>query len=120
MWRISSIERDVYLYALPKTTIWDFFIKSDLDNAYKNGLFNADVTLRQFKNDGIKNGKIAITFLDAKGKIVWNQSQPFSLGNDDITTLSFKTKINHVKKWSGEDPYLYERLFKVSISLIRV
>jgi beta-galactosidase len=45
-WRLSGIEREVYLQALPKLTLWDFFLKGDLDNKYSNGLFSAAVDLR--------------------------------------------------------------------------
>jgi beta-galactosidase len=31
-WRLSGIERDVALYAMPKQSVWDFFIKAGLDN----------------------------------------------------------------------------------------
>ena len=50
-WRLAGIERDVFLYALPKLSVWDFFLKSDLDAQYKDGLFSADVDLRQFCNN---------------------------------------------------------------------
>ncbi len=53
-WRLSGIERDVFLYALPKLTVWDFFLKGDLDAQYTNGLFSADITLRQFKNNPVQ------------------------------------------------------------------
>ncbi len=29
-WRLSGIYRDVYLYAVPKISIWDYFLKTDL------------------------------------------------------------------------------------------
>ncbi|MEO7768821.1 MAG: sugar-binding domain-containing protein, partial [Ferruginibacter sp.] len=41
--RISGIERDVFLYALPKLTVWDFFLKNDLDAKYKDAGFTADI-----------------------------------------------------------------------------
>src|SRR6478736_6362495 len=55
-WRISGIERDVFLYALPKLTVWDFFLKADLENQYRDGLFNGYVTLRKFSGDTTSNG----------------------------------------------------------------
>lgn len=38
-WRISGIERDVYLWSQPKTSLRDFRVKSTLDDNYKNGIF---------------------------------------------------------------------------------
>ena len=36
-WRLSGLDRDVTLLALPRHTIWDFFAHADLDPTYKNG-----------------------------------------------------------------------------------
>ena len=47
-WRLSGLDRDVYLTSLPSHTIWDFFTHAGLDPSYKNGQFRADVTLRSF------------------------------------------------------------------------
>lgn len=53
-WRLTGIERDVFLQAYPKLTIWDFFLKSSLDGAYKNGIFNVTVDLREFTGNHMK------------------------------------------------------------------
>ncbi|MDA1336452.1 MAG: DUF4981 domain-containing protein [Bacteroidetes bacterium] len=42
-WRISGIERDVYLYTRPDTFISDLHIVADLDPSYGNGLLSVDV-----------------------------------------------------------------------------
>ena len=36
------------MIALPKADIWDTFLHTPLDAKYKNGIFSADVTLRNF------------------------------------------------------------------------
>lgn len=36
-WRLSGIERDVFIYALPSLSIWDLFINADLDAKYTDG-----------------------------------------------------------------------------------
>ena len=41
MWRLSGIERDVYIYFEPETYINDFFFKPDLINNYKTGKFTS-------------------------------------------------------------------------------
>lgn len=106
--RISGIERDVFLYALPKLSVWDFFLKADLDDEYKNGLFNADVDLRQFKNNSIKNGTISVEILDKTGKTVFSQQQNFSTGIDSLQTIHFSGMVNNPLKWSAEFPNLYD------------
>jgi beta-galactosidase len=103
-WRLSGIERDVYLQAMPKTTIWDYFVKSDLDNQYKNGIFNLDVTLRSFENNKIKNPAIKVDLFDNDGKIVFSENKKV---NSKEQKISFEKTIENVKQWNAETPNLY-------------
>ena len=45
-WRISGIERDVFLFSQPKTHIRDFQVVSTLDDTYKNGIFKLAVAVK--------------------------------------------------------------------------
>ncbi|MCR4029702.1 MULTISPECIES: glycoside hydrolase family 2 TIM barrel-domain containing protein [Flavobacterium] len=103
-WRLSGIERDVYLQAMPKTTVWDYFIKSDLDNQYKNGLFSLDVTLKTFQNNKIKNPSVKVELFDKEGKTVYSESKK---ANAKETNISFSKTIENVKQWNAETPNLY-------------
>ncbi len=106
-WRISGIERDVFLFAMPKLTIWDFFLKADLDNQYKNGLFTASIQLRKFANSPIKNGTITIDLLDKSGNKIFSQSKNYVAANDSIQTVDFNAVIKNPLKWTAETPELY-------------
>lgn len=106
-WRLSGIERDVYLYALPKLAIWDFFLKGDLDSKYVNGLFSAAVDIRKFVGNDIKSGSVSVSLLDKQGKSVYSNSQNFSVNADSIQTLNFSTSIKNPLKWNAETPNLY-------------
>ena len=44
--RLSGIERDVYLYATPKVHIYDYFVKTDLVNNYTDGVLSVTVDLK--------------------------------------------------------------------------
>nr|WP_294925078.1 glycoside hydrolase family 2 TIM barrel-domain containing protein [uncultured Flavobacterium sp.] len=103
-WRLSGIERDVYLQAMPKTTIWDYFVKSELDNQYKNGIFNLDVTLKYFENNKIKNPAVKVELLDNEGKVVFSESKKVNAKEQKI---SFTKTIENVRQWSAETPNLY-------------
>ncbi|SEM31606.1 beta-galactosidase [Chryseobacterium taichungense] len=107
-WRLSGLERDVYLYALPKLAIWDFFLKADLDAQYKNGLFSADVDLRKFKGNDLKSGSLTLSLLDKSGKAIYNKQESFSVNADSIQTLKFHTTIKNPLKWNAETPNLYD------------
>ena len=45
-WRLSGIQRTVFLHARPKTFISDFFAVGDLENNYNDGLLKVDVALK--------------------------------------------------------------------------
>ena len=108
-WRISGIERDVYLVASPKITIWDFFLKAGLDDQYKNGLFSADVTLRQYAGNTTGDGTVTVDILDKNGKKIFSQKKNYTLAKDSsLQTISFSGKISNPLKWSGESPSLYD------------
>ena len=107
-WRISGIERDVFLYALPKLSVWDFFLKGDLDAKYTNGLFSAAVDLRQFAGNTIKAGSVLVEVQDKNGTAVYSKQQKFTAGADSIQTISFNGMVKNPLKWSAEFPNLYD------------
>lgn len=106
-WRLTGIERDVFLQAYPKLTIWDFFLKSSLDSTYKNGIFNATVDLREFTGNNVKKGTLKLELLDKTGKIVLSQQKKFDI-EDEFTQLAFSGVIKNVSKWNAEKPSLYD------------
>jgi beta-galactosidase len=108
-WRLSGLERDVFLQAVPKTTIWDYFVKADLDDQYKNGLFTADVELRQFEGNRITDPELSVSLLDAEGKLVFSETKRPTTKRD----LHFEKWIPDVNKWSGESPYIYTYILEL-------
>ncbi|MEO5681669.1 MAG: glycoside hydrolase family 2 TIM barrel-domain containing protein [Chitinophagaceae bacterium] len=104
--RISGIERDVFLYALPALSVWDFFLKADLDAQYKNGMFSADIDLRKF-NNSVQGGNLLVEIQDKAGKIIFTQQQKISPVADSIQTIHYKGLVKDPLKWSAEAPNLY-------------
>jgi beta-galactosidase len=104
-WRLSGIERDVYLYAQPKVAMRDFFAKPSLDNNYTNGILELDVELKNYLNSS-QNGKIKVNLYDA-GKKVLEKEINFEIGSNEQTTLRLKESLANPKKWTAEYPNLY-------------
>ena len=102
-WRISGIERSVYLYAQPKIRIEDFEVKSVLDKTYKNGEFNLTIDL---KNHSLKNKNISVTYqvLDKK-TILISETKNSSVKKSE--SINFNANIPNIKIWSAEHPNLY-------------
>ncbi|SEA92595.1 beta-galactosidase [Flavobacterium gillisiae] len=104
-WRISGIERSVYVYAQPKVRIKDFEVVSTLDKAYETGIFSLDVEL---KNHLSKKQKLKVAYSILDGNTVLQKGvEAISIEKDAADKLSFSTEIKNVKAWSAEHPNLY-------------
>ena len=102
-WRISGIERSVYLYAQPKIRIEDFEVKSVLDKTYKNGEFNLTIDL---KNHSLKNKNISVTYqVSDKKTILISETKNSSVKKSE--SINFNANIPNIKIWSAEHPNLY-------------
>ena len=106
-WRLSGLDRDVFLTALPKHTIWDFFAHADLDPSYKNGQFSTEVAVRSFGS--APAARLTAEVLDPSGKVVLRQQQavaaPAGAGTQEV---KLSGSIKNVHPWSAEIPTLYQ------------
>ena len=105
MWRLSGIERDVYLYSTPKQYIADYKVNSSLDKKqYKEGLFGLEVMVEGVSSSA---SSIGYTLKDASGKVVLQDAMGIkSRGLSNF--LAFEEKvIPEVKVWNAEHPNLY-------------
>ncbi len=104
-WRISGIERDVYLYARPLIHIDDFFVKAGLTHNYKDGTFDLELEL---KNNLTKKQKGSVEIMVLRnGNTVYTSEQMVEFPAVKISTLNFKTTIKNADSWSAEIPNLY-------------
>lgn len=111
-WRLSGIERDVYLYSTPATYISDFTVRSPLVNNYTDGQLGIDVKTDNLpaapaKVKGKKKKtasapmKLAYTLYDADGgKIAADTVKA------DADTR-FTAMVDKPRPWTAESPYLY-------------
>jgi beta-galactosidase len=107
-WRISGIERDIYLTAVPHVNVWDFFLNADLDDQYVNGVFRAAIDIRQLNKARATDGKVSVEIIDKDGKVVFTQQKQLLNNIDSIQTISFEGTIDHPNQWNAEKPYLYQ------------
>lgn len=108
MWRLSGIERDVYVYATPKVAIRDYHSYTTLDSNYKNGVlqFTADVDNRS--GQSVKNIQISARLLDTEGNLVFSQFADIdTLAAGKEKSVQFTTGVAKPKLWSAEAPNLY-------------
>lgn len=100
MWKLSGIERSIFLIARPQRHIQDFYIRAGLDSNYKNGELDVDIHFNKAENEIVEVELINSYQLQTTifKKIIKSSS-------DKI--ISIREKIKNVKQWSAESPNLY-------------
>ncbi len=107
-WRLSGIQRDVMLYARPKTHIRDFFAKPTLDIDYNKGIFSLDVEIANKNRKTAKGYKVSYQLLDDGKTIAEGNTEISSIKKGKTETASFSAENLNIKHWSAEDPNLYQ------------
>ncbi len=114
-WRISGIERDVYLWSQPKTAIQDFDVLSTLTDDYKDGVFALDVELSNHQASS-QDVSLKYELLDSDNKTVIEQEHSVPMVANSKTLVQFKSDpIPNVEKWSAEIPNLYTLVMSVKV-----
>ena len=98
-WRVSGLERDVYLYAVSKTRIADFFVKAELNDDLKSGYFSLDIDFLQ--DDETAEEMTIKAVLTGSTETLFDSTAVIK------KSILFESVIDHINPWSAEDPYLY-------------
>ncbi|WP_417939464.1 glycoside hydrolase family 2 TIM barrel-domain containing protein [Flavobacterium sp. RS13.1] len=115
-WRLSGIQREVYIMAEPKLRIQDFFVQTKLDKQYKDAIFQLRPRLSNFTGDTIKNHTFEVQLYDAENKTLFEKPlvrkaidiiSEVSPRLDKVRFGFFQETIKNPLKWSAEKPNLY-------------
>ena len=90
-WRFTGIAREVYLYARPKLHAADVRLNAGLENNFKDGVLDYQISLQGGKSD------VSITLCDKDGKQIAQS-----------TGAKGTIKVPNVKLWTAETPNLYK------------
>lgn len=136
-WRMSGIEREVYLQAVPKVRLSDFTVRTDFDENYKDALlqirpqFTVNIEDKFIEKVGhfsntplqtvVDNWSLTTQLIDAEGnEVTPEKTQPLKtfLGEkyparDNVYFGIVETVVKNPKPWSAEEPYLYTLLLTV-------
>lgn len=104
-WRISGIERDVYLYSRPKIQIKDFFSNASLKNNYKDGYLDLSVLIKN--TDIIKHSGFIQIEVIKNDNVFYSSLTPYQLISNQEKVLNFNHLIPNIQSWSAESPELY-------------
>jgi beta-galactosidase len=102
--RLSGIQRSVFLHARPKTYISDFFAVGDIENNYKDGLLKLDVSLKTTNPDA-KDYIVEASIFEDDQKI-YTETKDIKLA-DNKASVNFTKQFPRIKKWTSETPDLY-------------
>lgn len=103
-WRISGIERDIYLYAQPTIHLTDFKAETPLDADYRNGILKLKV---KFVSESSQRIPIIVGYrlLDAKDQQIAQSSIRINSNQEEV---EFNSKtIKEPLQWTAETPNLY-------------
>lgn len=113
-WRISGIERDVFLWSQPKTSLRDFRVKSTLEDNYKDGVFELEATVANYLTE-VSEANVSYELLDASGKTILSGRKQVSMQSNGQSAVRFNATLHDVATWTSEQPNLY----KLFITVIR-
>ena len=106
-WRVSGIEREVFLMAAPKTRVRDFFVHAGLDEQYRNGKLAVDVAV----TPGREATTAKAVLLDGDRRVA-EISKAVPAGSGE-RTVTLAASIADVKPWTAETPNLYMLLVEL-------
>ena len=110
-WRLAGIFDDVYLYATPKTRLFDWYVTTDLDKDYRDADLNIEATIRSYDAQPVTTPlKVQAVLSDSNGKVIAeleSQTASFAAGSQTLT-LSMRKHVSNPLKWTAETPNLYE------------
>jgi beta-galactosidase len=105
-WRVSAIERSVYLKAVPRERAADVFVRAGLDKAYRDGTLKVELSLTERS----RAMTARITLLDGTREVLKRET-PLPAGPARVATLS--ATVPAVRQWSAETPSLYSLLVEM-------
>jgi beta-galactosidase len=73
MWRVSGIERDVYLFATPKVHIKDFHAYTTLTDNYINGELQLTAVIDNNQNRAVSGYELKVQLFDHQKKLLFEK-----------------------------------------------
>lgn len=111
-WRLSGINRDMFLFAQPKIRMRDYMVRTTLDPTYRNGLLETALLL---KTQLLNPHKVTVYYdlFDPNGKLVNQANREVEVGLRGEDTVRFTATILDVKHWNAETPNLYTIQYRI-------
>lgn len=99
-WRVSGIERSVYLVAEPQLRLLDTSVRAGLERRYVDGQLTVD-----FRVASGRPATVRVVLLDGQ-QVVWSRSQRLG-AKMAARKATIAATIPQVRRWTAETPNLY-------------
>ncbi len=109
-WRLAGIQRDVFLYATPKTHIRDYQVVPDLDRRYRDATLQISAEITRYDGAAAGPGQLEAELLDTDGKPVAKPSSTISKRGEAPGRVNLVLDVKTPKLWTAETPNLYRLL----------
>jgi beta-galactosidase len=108
-WKISGIERDVFLFSTPNVMIRDFFVVTDLDESYTDGWLEVTVEMNNYFKRTVGKHFVQVDLFGKDDKPVFERPlrKEFEFDGFGRVEVKFRHPVENPMKWSAETPYLY-------------
>ena len=103
MWRLSGIFRDVFLFSTPKIHIRDYFVKTDLDENYRNAKLSIDVELENYSDTKFGDYSVEALLLDNSGNQVGEKLKELNINitANGKENIYLNQSVKNPKKWTS-------------------
>ncbi len=106
-WRVSGIERSVYMVAAPKARVRDLFVKAGLDASYRNGTLATELAVTA----STKPMTARMTLMDGTTPVLVKEAR-IAPGRAE-RTVTLAAPVPGVRAWSAETPNLYNLMVEL-------
>ena len=119
-WRLSGIHREVYVTVSPKVQLYDFFVRTELDEHYEDAELQIRPKIEVFDNADYEGWQLEAQLFDESGNAVIQEPMTRSVkdiveepwhARGNVYFPLMKTTVKNPKKWSAEFPNLYTLVF---------
>ncbi len=107
-WRLSGIERDIYVWSAPSLAIKDYLFTTSFSQDYTKAVIDLVVDIRSGDMDEGLDYRLRLELIDHRGEVCHIKEELIS---DNRIALSLT--LDHPILWTAETPHLYKAIISI-------
>ena len=105
-WRISGIEREVWLHMRPAAQLADIVVDAGLEGHYRSGLLSVAMDVARTGSEDLSGGLLCT--LSRNGEQVTTAALNVEVTAGDTVRFTWRRQLPAVEAWTAETPALYD------------